>query len=231
MTNRQTRQREVFVRTGEFQADYGEQFPDGSAGSMAFGAVATAVAQIDAADEAKQATKEGGRIVKKAAKEALSQHLLKIRKTAKLMALNRPGADSGFQPPASYSDAAVRTAARTFLKEAAPLSAVFVEYGLPSTFLQDLQSALDAFAERVDSRSTRKVRMFDARHTIRTAIEDGNAALRMLDVIVANVLANDRKALDRWKVARHLEGARRGGEVVPFPAASSPATPPAAPVS
>ncbi len=228
MTKRQTRQYDMLNRVRAFGATHREQFPDGSAGSAAFTAVATALAQFEAAAMSKLTVKQAGRKARAAAKLAVEARIGAIAKTARIVAKTTPGADSTFQLPARRSDVAVLTAARAFLTEVEAVKGTFLQHGLPEGFIQDLRQAADTFEQAIEGRSAGRTRVSRAQHLIRTALAHGMDAVATLDVIVANTYGDDPLLLAEWKNARHVESGGRSASVgapstVPPPMPSEPA--------
>ncbi|MBI3493145.1 MAG: hypothetical protein HY047_15405, partial [Acidobacteria bacterium] len=82
---------------------------------------------------------------KAAARAALRGALGAIIRTARGLALDTPGLHNGFRRPFTCAGQALCIAGRAFVQDARPLAAEFVEYGLPPTFLRDLDTAIQRF--------------------------------------------------------------------------------------
>ncbi len=204
MTKKQRVQVGMFGQVRVFGVENAEKFPGGSAGQKAFATIASALARVEAAGKAESTVREGGRALKAAARQATRLAIATVVRTARTIAEDAPGADSKFQPPVQLSDYAVLMTAKSFLDHLPEVKDVFVEHGLPETFLEDLQRTTDQFAEAISGRSARRTSRRDAQADLVAALKQGRIAVRRLDVIVPNVFGIGSPMVDKWKRARYV---------------------------
>ena len=139
---------------------------------------------------------------------------------ARVMGEARPELQAQFQLPAKPSDALLLTVARQFGKNAAPLEAEFVGHGISPA---DLQAAIDAFEEALRDRGMGQDERVAARASITTALSDARAAVRKLDVIVANHPAISAAVREVWKRDRRIDPGRSRKAPQPADAVETPA--------
>src|SRR5689334_9062196 len=114
MTKRQSRQYEMLVRVRKFGEVHKEQFPEGSEGSKAFGAIAAAVAKVDAFNNPKLTGRYESKKEKLAAKHALAARIGAMARSARVVAKTVPSADAKFPLPTRQSVLAVLQSGRLF---------------------------------------------------------------------------------------------------------------------
>ena len=146
---------------------------------------------------------------KAAARDELMRALEAISRTARPMAANSPGLLEKFRVPHNQSNQAVLAAARAFAAAALPLKAEFVKRGMRPDFIEDLEANIEAFDEAI----TRKIESRESHVETTAAIDDaterGVTALRELDPIMRNILADDPSKLAAWLSASHVERSAR----------------------
>jgi hypothetical protein len=226
----------MLVRVRDFGVTHRGQFADGSEVAKAFAAISDAVAEIDAFSKAKLTARRESMPKRLAAKQALSERIAAIARSARVMAKTIPGADEKFPLPTRRSDVAVLTSGRLFLQEAAPLKDMFISCGLPATFVEDLQQAITVFEQQIAGRNAGKTGAVVSQQAIRAALKKGVDTVLSLDALVRNVLGGDRNAMAAWKRDRHVEFAGRtaaagGTSEQGTSAPTSPEEPPIAPVA
>ena len=129
------------------------------------------------------------------------------------------------------SDQDVLAAARAFAAAARPLKAEFVKRGMREDFIEDLEANIGAFDEAIARRIESRGSHVESTAAIDDATERGVGALRELDPIMRNILADDPAKLAAWLSASHVERAARraGKEDVKPTAHGSPSGTPAPP--
>jgi hypothetical protein len=209
MTNLETRRYAMLARVRDFGEGHRDLFPQSSEGGQAFATVAAAVAKLDAHARSKASSARDGTKAKVAARESLVTRLESIGRTARVIAEKTPGFDDPFQLPKKNGDRSLVTMAQVFIEDAESRKAPFVRHGLPETFIEDLRVLTDLFERASHVESAAKERWNVARKGIAAAIVSGLAAVRQLDVIVANQLEHDADSLAQWAEARKVEYPRR----------------------
>jgi hypothetical protein len=110
--------------------------------------------------------------------------------------------------PRRTSDAALLTAAEAFLKAAAADAEPFIARGLPSTFVADLQQAIDLLEKAMTARGKGREGVTAAQTGMTSALRRGADALATLDAVVINVVGKDPVLAAGWtRNRRVVEGA------------------------
>jgi hypothetical protein len=224
MTVKESRRYEMFVRVREFGEKYGHLFPASSVGGQAFAALAAATAELGTHAASKMFTAYEGTTAKAATRAALKEQLEAIYRTARAVAATTPGFDDRLHVPNRRADSAVLTVGRVYLREIEPLKDTFVAHGLPESFVADLKETVERFERAIRGREAGKNEQTAAQAGVDSAIAAGLAALRTLDVVVANQLRKDPAALAVWTRDRRLSPLRkRGAAGSTHPPAKAPA--------
>ena len=205
MTGRAIRRYDMLVRVGRFGAERTNSFPAETVAGQAFAAIRDAVGAL----QRHAVTQLSGRTrdhigLKAAAHARLRESLRIIRRTARGIGVDVPAVGDGFHVPKSNGDHALLTAARACVHDARRLEAAFVAHGLPRTFIDDLETSIDAF-ERAGQkyRGVRQARV-GATAGVDAVLAAGQVALRRLDAIVPNVFRGDEAAMAAWRTVRHV---------------------------
>ncbi|HEX8369077.1 MAG TPA: hypothetical protein VF604_11100 [Pyrinomonadaceae bacterium] len=219
MMNDQDRRRyDAFVRIVQFGTESAADFPAGSIGKTQFDEIAAVVGLLDelAANKAVSVSEVRYTFVGKgSARENLRDELSDIVETARTMVYQFPGIDAKFRMPRNNNDQQMLAAARAFKIEAAPLNADFIAYGLPATFLVELQSAIDAFEASLAPTGAAIDAQVAATAEIDSAIRRAMIARRILLGVVKNKYRNNVGKLAAWLSASHIEKAPRNNNEPP----------------
>ena len=151
-----------------------------------------------------------GSFGKAAARDELMRDLEAVSRTARPMTANNPGLLQQFRVPHNQTDQEVLAAARAFVDAARPLKAEFVKRGMREDFIEDIeadaQALRDAITHKIESRDSH----ITATAAIDDLVEDGMVAVRELDAIMRNTLADEPAKLAGWLSASRVKrGARR----------------------
>ena len=237
MTRMEMRRYAMLARVRDFGQAHRDLFPESSVGGQAFATVAAAVAELSEHAVAKMSSAREGIRAKTEARHGLIDRLEAIARTAHAIAVDRPGFDDSFKLPRQHSDEALVTIARVFIQDAEATKGQFVAHGLADTFLAELQKLLEKFEQAARDREAGRSARIAAHAGIERALLAGLAAVRKLDVIVANQLQHDSTVLAVWEGERRLDSTRRpkatAPTINPAPAPQvaeppAPASPPAA---
>jgi hypothetical protein len=218
----------MLVRIREFGVTHRDRFSATGPAAQLFAAVSKAVDQLSASVDAQaagQGASRGGALSTAAGREALTQALDAIARTARV--LDAAGLGK-FRLPNARNDHELATAARRFIQDAGPLKAQFVAHGLPKSFVADLEATLDAFERAAQDRLAARETTAAAKAGIDTAMDQALAALSRLDAIVANTLSDEPTLLAAWTVARRLPRVWTSGGREPV--SPNPPTPASTPV-
>jgi hypothetical protein len=222
MRSMETRRYEMLVRVHEFGEARPERFPADGAGARAFATVAAAVLQLREHAVSEQLAARNGAAAKARAREALSAELDTVSRTARVLSSDTPGVGEAFRRQKDQPDQALLTAGRAFAQQAAAFRSQFVRHGLPDTFIEDLTSRVEAFAQAIRHHEAGRTGQAAARVRIEAALASGCGAVRTLEVIMANQLGADAATIAAWARARRVEYPRRSKRAAPAPVASPP---------
>ena len=215
MTRMEMRRYAMLARVRDFGQAHRGLFPESSVGGQAFATVAAAVAELSDHAVAKMSSAREGISAKTEARRGLIERLEAIARTAHAIAVDRPGFDDSFRLPRQHSDEALVTIARVFIQDAEATKDQFVAHGLAETFVAELQKLLGNFEQATRDREAGRSARIAAHAGIERALLAGLAAVRKLDVIVANQLQHDSAALAVWEGERRLDSTRRPKATAP----------------
>jgi hypothetical protein len=226
MTRMEMRRYAMLARVRDFGQAHRDLFPESSVGGQAFATVAAAVAELSDHAVAKMSSAREGIRAKTEARHGLIERLEAIVRTARAIAVDRPGFDDSFRLPRQHSDEALVTIARVFVQDAEATKDQFVAHGLADTFLAELQKLLEKFEQAARDREAGRSARIAAHAGIERALLAGLAAVRKLDVVVANQLQHDLAALAVWEGERRLDSPRRlKAAALPIKPAPTPQVP------
>jgi hypothetical protein len=195
---------EMFVRVRNFGIANRSAFPEESGGGKKFGQLAAVVASIEEQLVRRLQARTEARKVKTATKQAALEGMKAIAATGRRAAIGE-SAPHPFRMPSRSSATVVLTSARLFSQEAAERKEKFMELGMPPTFLEDFDRAVQDLADAVvlkhDSRGARKL----ADAAIDAALARGMAIVADLDVTVPNALGGDLAKRAQYVGARRLD--------------------------
>lgn len=201
MNARQRRQYEMLLRVRDFGTTHAQSFSGSTVAQEAFAAVGQAIRDLTATDMMKMAASMSARVGRKAAaREALTDLLLKVTQLAKVLRA-RGRTTPAFEVPESRSDQALLTAGRQFASDAAAFEAEFAGHGMAPSHIARVTTAFEeARRDRGMSRSDHTA----ANARIQQLIAAARLDVRTLDLIVGNDLAADEVIQAVWKQARRI---------------------------
>jgi hypothetical protein len=197
-------------RVRDFATAETAAFPLATIGGQIFAEITGALAQLEGhatsqvagSNVAREGTEQ-----KAIAQEELLELLMMIRRTARSLDHTRPGVHAKFRVPPQLSATELMAVAEHFAAEATPLKTDFIAYGLPATFLDDLNDQIDEVrAALIDQAAGTRTRV-TATAGISETLENAFASVRRVDPIVRNVFRDQPAKLAAWASARHLERA------------------------
>jgi hypothetical protein len=181
------------------------------------------VKQLTAYDDSKTRTAGEGRHARETARGALIDRLRSIQRTARVIARKSPGFADRFKMPNAdrAADQAILAAGRIFTDAAESLQPQFQAHGMPDTFVADVRRLVEAFDASIRNREAGREQRAVAQKGVSAALAAGLAAVRTLDVIVANQLGGDADAMAAWEHDRKVGLPRRAKKGGAAPAAAS----------
>ena len=210
MTDDEVRRYDGGVRIKEFADSNASFFPAGSVQETQVTVITDELTAIDILG-GKQA---GGFAesrqqyeVKDTARENMRDDMSDWSRTAKSMEYEFNGIMDKFRMPRGSRDADLINTARAFVTEAAPYQADFIRYGMPATFIADLQAKIAAFEATLGPTADAVTEHVEATAEIAAAIRRIMVARRILDGVMRNVLAANTGKLAAWVSASHIEKA------------------------
>jgi hypothetical protein len=217
MNNEAVRAQATLAGVSEFATAEAAFFPPASVGGQLFAVISSALAQVDTHVSAQVGggnTAREGTEQKALAQEELLDLMMMIRRTSRSMDHEHPGLHAKFRIPPNLSATELLGVAEHFATEAAPFKTDFIAYGLPETFLEDLDEQIADVREALDDQTAGTRTRVTATAGIRETLDTGFTALRRVDPVVQNVFRDQPAKLAAWSSARHLERAprrKRGG--------------------
>lgn len=207
MNVKQRRRFDMFARVDRFGIAHGDAFPRNSAGRQLFNMLRDILARLSehsVVQASGHRQEQIGTAAKTSARESLYAAMCAISRTARALAINRPGFRGKFRLPSRESDQALIASARVFAGNARRLSSGFVAYGLRSGFVGDLSGAIARFEHAIAHRDANRRAHATARTGIDAALVKASSIVRQLDAVVFNVMGEDAVALENWRRARRL---------------------------
>jgi hypothetical protein len=208
MKKPETRLLDTLLRVREFRAAHAARIPAGSLAGELFDRVATLVDTFEghAADQASGSRgAQEGSTSKAAAREELIRDLQAISRASRSMAVTVPGMEDRFRSPGSVSDQVLLGVARGFATNALPLKAELIKRGLPTNFLEDLNSDIAAFEQATLRQAQGTETRVAATAGIEDQFDEALSLLRELGPIMVNMFADDPTILAAWTSASHIE--------------------------
>jgi hypothetical protein len=212
MKNEEVRARATLAGVTEFATAEAAFFPPASVGGQLFAEISSALAQLGTHVSAQAGggnTAREGTEQKALAQEDLLDLMMMIRRTARSMDHEHPGLYAKFRIPPDLSATELLGVAEHFAAEATPFKTNFIAYGLPETFLEDLNEQIADVREALADQTAGTRTRVTATAGIRETLDKGFTALRRVDPIVRNVFRDQPAKLAAWASARHLERAPR----------------------
>ena len=210
MNNEAVRAQATLARVHDFATAEAAFFPPTSVGGQLFGEIGSALVQLDthvSAQAGGDNTAREGTEQKALAQEELLDLMMMIRATARSLDHEHPGLHAKFRIPPDLSATELLGLAEHFATEATPFKTNFIAYGLPETFLEDLNEQIAELREALADQTAGTRTRVTATAGINETLDKGFTALRRVDPIVRNVFRDDPAKLAAWASARHLERA------------------------
>ena len=225
MTLTDQRRYDMLTRVRQFGVNFGQLLPESTRARQAFATIDDALRQVQALDQA--GTSASVAATRKAtARSALLDLLAQVEQTARVLAVDNPELKPRFELPEWAGDRRLLGVARQFAADAAAQAAEFVAHGMPATFVADLQQRIATFEATLHERGASREEQVAARARIAASLEAALAAVRRLDVIVANHLASDPVTRAVWRHDRRVvypNRSRKAGTMpAPTPIVSEP---------
>jgi hypothetical protein len=204
MNDREIRKLQMFIEVNSFGTTNAALFKSLPLAGELFAEVSSVVTELSEharAQESGNSSARKGASVKAVLREELRQDLLAISRTARVIAISNDGFEDKFRTPQNGSDRQLISVASSFASDAVPFISEFVKYGLPETFLEELNKDIELFENAIREKVTGKGIRVTATASIDDSIEKGMRAVRKLNVIVKNMFSSDPVRLAGWESA------------------------------
>ena len=203
MDRKITTELQQFKKLGRM-CDFGtatrDRLAPGTPAAESLAALTTTVSDLKAATASQASLKNRLRELRRArlaASAALRDDMESIYYTAQAIARQQPGFDDRFQI-SLFGDTRMLTAARSALKDAAPVADVFVKHAMAPDFLDTLKSKIQkleqARAEYANGKTARTV----GQGTLEESLHKGLAAGSGFDAIIRNTFRDEPVTLAAW---------------------------------
>jgi hypothetical protein len=227
MNVREMRQYEMLVRVRAFGVLQADRFPEGSPAKAALATIDQAVTNLTEYAVAQMAATRRTTEQRAVAREALLDALETISRTARVIAEREPGFQNTFQVPRRKPATALLTAGRLFARDAAQSAALFAARGVSGSFISELTALVERFEEAIRGRQQVRKENAAARARIDAVLSAGMAAVREIDVLVANLFREDTNLTAAWVLDRQVQYPKPGKAQTPAATPAVPVEPPA----
>ncbi|MFN0120328.1 MAG: hypothetical protein ACKV2V_07485 [Blastocatellia bacterium] len=225
-----SRKHEMLKRVRGFGVKYRAEFPAGSHGQQLFADLDAALENIrrhDAARTTGTGLARENTAQRNKARENLRTMLQSIHRTARGIAIKRPGFENKFLLPSKLTDAGLLSVAQAFLENARPLAELFVLRNMPADFPAPLEQAIAAFENSTSARTDTRTGNIIAGSEMGDDLTEGMGVVTELDGVVHNRFAGQKNILLEWKIVTRLSRTGKGaapgaenGEEEPTPPAT-----------
>ena len=213
MNDRQRRRFERLARVSNFGASVSGDFPATGKGGQAHARLAAAVAAAGTHDTARatnQRERQQSTGARKDTRLTIQTSLAAISNTADTIALDHPEVKDSFRRPrTNINDQTLLSTARSFAAAALPLKARFIEYEMPTDFLEQLDKAISGFEQSVNRQTSGASAGLASNAALENTLKQGEQELEKFDTAVRNKFRDDPAKLAAWESARRLEKAPR----------------------
>lgn len=188
-------------------------FPAGSKGGTLAASLKELLAEVSALDVARSAStrkRQQGTEGREQMRADLRRMLKSLSDTARAVAAERPDIKGVFTAAGkNNNDQSLIAAARSGADAAAPLAALFAEYGLASAFFDDLRAKADALENYASLQAAGVGEGVDTNAALEDAFRRMDELIDRLDTVVVNRYRGDQPKSAAWQSARRVESAPR----------------------
>ncbi len=121
------------------------------------------------------------------------------------IARDHEGLENKFRMPRSTGKRNLIAAARVFATDAATFEELFISYGMPSGFIENLRTKAESLEQSMSEASSAKELKVGARSELNVQVKEAVDLVRQLDPIVRMVYRNDATNLAAWTFASHVQ--------------------------
>jgi hypothetical protein len=200
----------TFVRIRDFGAANHDAIKNVAAAVSNFSLVSTGVEEIDASGELQTSGAVGNGVVRKdLALAELRARLRQVNRTARALAVDNPSIVELFRMTYNNNEQQMLATARAFLTNATPIAQLFIDYGMPAEFIDQLEAAIGNYEQAITQKNAALDKGLGATADIGATIRETLSAVRRLRGIVPNIFAANPQKLAEWKSASHVRVSSR----------------------
>lgn len=175
----------------------------------AFAAIADYVAELDetgALRTSANATKLTQTGFRRMRRSELNSYLTWMSRNARDIAKNNEAFVNKFRiPRQNLNDALLLETARSFYADSEAVSAVFIAYGFPADFREDLDALTDEFDAAINAQDSALRERVASNATIDDVVDRALTGRRTLLVVVPNIFRDNPGKLADWQSASYVE--------------------------
>lgn len=202
------RRRDTFIRMKAFSLEFPDDFPAGSPQEEQMQEISAVIDEINLNAGEQTSGVGAARFAYNAkanAREVLRERMDDVSTLADTLAYSIDGVDMLFKIPKKLPDADLLALADAFIERAATYKADFVRYGLKSTFINDLQTAKDAFEASLTAPESATESKVEATGNLDQAVRRGMIARTILKGIFKVKYKTESARMRAWETASHLD--------------------------
>ena len=207
MNDRIRREKEMFQRVVLFLDENKNRFYFDSGGCGGSAVLQAEIQTLDELGADKVSATSGSKdvtIFRGDLRDALEDAMQDIADMWKPMAKNHENAQNKFRMPYGSDQLLIDTAG-SFIEEAAPLEAAFVDRGMPTNFIADLTAKRSAFDEVVNESEAARLERVGVNAQFTDPVRKCRAAVEDVDPIVKMTYRTNPGKLAEWLSATHVE--------------------------
>ena len=212
MKDSQVRELDAAQRVREFVNAHKADFPNGSRAAAVITTLENSITQVQkqaSAQDAASLDRQEATEQKQAAIESLVAQMRAINSTARSIDSTFPGMADQFKMVRGNGDQAILNRARAYITEATPIKERFTDRSLPASFLDDLQTAIDAVEEADNHQSAALIAQTAATAGVAAALKQMRAAMKEFQAIARNTYRSDPETFAAFKSASRVESAAK----------------------
>jgi hypothetical protein len=212
----------MFVTVRGFGTENTNDFPVSSRGGQDFVTLGEIIASLEASG-AKQSAGVGRESVSRKAiiRAEIQKHLAAYNRTAKAIATDGESVKELFKMPRQNSDQTLLATARAFISNAQTRKGAFIDYGMPDSFITDLEAIVAEFEQTQSAKGNAKTNQVETTVSIENTIKEGMKVVTRLKAIVENKYTDNPAKLAAWRSACKVEKADKKKVEPPKPAQPS----------
>jgi hypothetical protein len=213
---------EMLTRVADFAARNVGLFSKKTAAVELTKDIQSAVARLSQSKAAQAAARDQLRAIRSqrvAKQAALRRQVDAIHDTAEALKI------TGFSLPAKPGTSALFDTARSYATAVGSLKSQFVRHGLPSEFIDNLDSATEDLQAAIDSQVAAEGQQKAAIQDFDKTLDEALEYLERFKALLSNAMSDNHAVMAAWEVARRVERTRGYRKEKPEPVTPTPPAP------